>query len=189
MIGTSDLKRGVMIEMDNAPWVILDCQFQTPSARGASTIVKIKVRNLKTGAVLTKSFRGGDTVEEADCEKRPVQFLYRQDDEFVFMDDETYDQLTLLKDVLGDAPGYLIEGMKVRSLHHNGEVFSVELPNNVDLTVTDTAPAIKGATAQAQMKPATLETGIEIQVPPYLETGEKVKVDTRDGRFIERVKS
>jgi len=188
MISSSDLKRGMMLEMDGAPWSILDCQFQTPSARGASMIVKVKVRNLKTGAVLTKSFRGGEMVEEADCEKRPVQYLYRQDDEFVFMDEETYDQFTLTTEVLGDAPGYMLEGMQVRSLLHNGEVFSVELPNNVELEVVECAPNIKGATAQAQMKPATLETGLEIQVPPYLESGEKVRVDTRDGRFIERVK-
>jgi len=188
MISSSELKRGVLLEMDGAPWIVTDCQFQTPSARGASLIVKAKVRNLKTGAVLTKSFRGGEMLAEADCEKRPVQYLYRQEDEYVFMDVENYEQFSLTKGVLGDAPGYLLEGMQVRSMLHNGEVFSVELPNNVELTVVETAPNLKGSTAQAQPKPAILETGLEILVPPYLECGERVRVDTRDGRFIERVK-
>ena len=188
MISTSDLKRGVLLELDGAPWQVIDCNVQTPSARGASSITKIKIRNLKTGQVLSKSYRGGEMLEEADCELRPVQFLYEQDGEYCFMDEESYDQFNLAADVLGDAIGYLTEGLQVRSLLHNGAVMTVQLPNTVELEVTDTAPAIKGATAQAQLKPATLETGLEIQVPPYLTSGERVKVDTRDGRFIERVK-
>ena len=187
MINVSDMKRGILLDMDGAPWQVIDCAFQTPSARGASTLTKIKIKNLKTGQVLNKSYRGGEMLNEADCEKRGVQFLYKDADEFVFMDDESYDQFNLPEEVLGDAAGYLTEGLGVRSLLYNGAVINVELPLSVELLVTETAPAIKGATAQAQLKPATLETGIQVMVPPYLTSGEKIKIDTRDGRFIGRV--
>jgi elongation factor P len=188
MINASDMKRGVILELDGDPWLVIECAFQTPSARGASTLTKVKVRNLKTGAVLSKSYRGGEMLEEADCEKRPVQFLYRDEDGFVFMDQESYDQATLDPEILGDSAGYLTEGLECRSLLHNGNVINIELPMTVEIQVVECAPYIKGATAQAQLKPATLETGLEIQVPPYLEPGEKIRVDTRDGRFVERVK-
>ena len=151
-------------------------------------LIKVKIKNLSTGQALAKTYRGGDSLDVADCERRPIQFLYGQDDEYVFMDLESYDQLSLASEVLGDAPGYLTDGLELKSLVYNGKVISIELPTTVELTVTDTAPALKGATAQAQLKPATLETGLEIQVPPYLTSGERVKVDTRDGRFVERVK-
>jgi elongation factor P len=188
MVNSSDLKRGLLLEIDNAPWVIVDCSFQTPSARGASTLTKIKIRNLKTGAVLQKSYRGGEMLKEADCEKRNAQYLYKEGDDYVFMDEETFEQAPLSAEMLGDAVGFLLDGMKVRTQLYNGEVISVELPNVVEMLVVDTTPTIKGATAQAQMKPATLETGMEILVPPYLESGERIRVDTRDARFIERVK-
>lgn len=188
MINASDMKRGVILELDGDPWLVIECAFQTPSARGASTLTKVKIKNLKTGAVLGKSYRGGEMLAEADCEKRPVQFLYRDDDGYVFMDQESYDQFTLGDDILGDSAGYLIEGLECRSMLHNGQVINVELPTTVELDVVECAPYIKGATAQAQLKPAKLETGLEIQVPPYLEPGEKIRVDTRDGRFVERVK-
>lgn len=187
MINSSDMKRGMLLDIDGAPWQIIDCAFQTPSARGASTITKIKIKNLKTGAVLSKSYRGGEMVEEADCEKRPVQFLYRDEDGFVFMDEENYDQFTLGPDTLGDDALYLTEGLKVRSMLYNGAIINIELPNTVELEVVECAPNIKGATAQAQLKPAKLETGLEIQVPPYLEAGQKIKVDTRECRFVSRV--
>jgi elongation factor P len=188
MISSSDLKRGVLLEIDGDPWQVIDCTFQTPSARGASTLTKAKVRNLKTGAVLQKTWRGGEMMQEADCEKRPVQFLYRDDEGFVFMDQESYEQFTLGADALAESAGYLTEGLECRSMLHNGVVFTVELPNTVELQVVECAPCIKGATAQAQLKAAKLETGLEIQVPPYLESGERVRVDTRDGRFVERVR-
>jgi elongation factor P len=188
MLSATEIKRGAILDLDGAPWIVTDVHSQTPSARGASMLVKIKVKNLATGQALAKTLRGGDMVEEADCERRPIQYLYRQDDAYVFMDLETYDQFELGADVIGDAAGYLIDGLELRSLLYNGAVLTVEAPTTVDLVITDTAPAIKGATAQAQLKPATLETGVEILVPPYLTTGEKIRVDTRDGHFVERVK-
>jgi elongation factor P len=187
VINASDLKRGAIIEIDDAPWRIIECAFQTPSARGASMLVKAKIKNLKSGQVLSKTYRGGDMLEVADCEKRNVQFLYKDGNEYVFMDEESYDQFSFNEETLDDAAGYITEGLGLRSLLFNGQPINVELPITVDLVVTDTAPAIKGATAQAQLKPATLETGIQVMVPPYLTSGEKIRVDTRDGRFVSRV--
>lgn len=189
MLSTSDFKRNLRIQIDGEPYVILDVHVQSPSARGASSLSKIKVRNLKTGQVFDKTFRGGDKVEEPNVELRPIQFLYRDDEGFHFMDAQSYEQFALSADDLGDLGGYLKDGMSgIRSVVFNGAVISVELPNTVVLQVVDTAPAVKGATAQAQTKPATLETGLVIQVPSYLEAGEAVQVDTREARFIARAK-
>ncbi len=188
MIGATEIKRGDILDIDGAPWEVTEVVVQTPSARGASMLVKVKTRNLRTGQSLARTFRGNETVDVADCEKRPVQFLYRQDEEFFFMDQASFEQFALAAETLGDAAGYLTDGLELRSLLYNGQVLTVELPLTVELRVVDTAPAIKGATAQAQLKPATVETGIEVLVPPYLTSGEKIRVDTRDGRFVERVK-
>ncbi|HAC79067.1 MAG: elongation factor P [Candidatus Binatia bacterium] len=189
MISTGDFKRGVRIMIDGDPYSITDVAVQSPSARGASSISKIKVRNLRTGQVLEKSFRGGDKVAEANLEFKAVQFLYSDAGEFHFMDTASYEQFALTTEALGDAAGFLKEGLEgIRSMVMGDEVLGVDLPNTVNLLVTETAPSIKGATAQAQTKPATLETGVEIQVPAYLENGELVQVDTRESRFISRVK-
>ena len=188
MADATQIKRGDILDLDGAPWLVTDVSSHTPSARGASTLVKVKVKNLATGQSLAKTYRSGDAVDVADCEKQPIQFLYQQDDRYAFMDMETYDQFDLSAEVLGDATGYLVDGLELRSLLYNGKVLTVELPTTVELDVVDTVPSVKGATAQAQLKPATLETGLVILVPPYLTSGEKVKVDTREGRFVERVK-
>ena len=189
MISTGDFKRGLRILIEGDPYVILDVHVQSPSARGASSLSKLKVRNLRTGQVFDKTFRGGDKVEEPDLELRPVQFLYKDDDGFHFMDAQSYDQFTVSAEDLGDAGGYLKDGLGgIRSVVFNGRVISVDLPQTVVLRVTDTQPAMKGATAQAQTKPATLETGLVIQVPSYLESDELVLVDTREGRFMSRAK-
>lgn len=190
MISTGDLKRGLRILIDGDPYSVLDVHVQSPSARGASSLSKVKVRNLRTGNVFDKTFRGGDKLEEPNLELRSVQYLYSDGDDFHFMDTESYDQFALSRDDLGDVTGYLKEGLEgVRSIVFNDQVISVDLPMTVVLEVSHTDPAIKGATAQAQTKAATLETGLEIQVPAYLESGERVQVDTRDGRFIGRAKS
>lgn len=189
MISTSDLKRGLRILIDGEPYLVMDVHVQSPSARGASSLSKVKVRNLRTGNVFDKTFRGGDKIEEPNLELRSVQFLYSDGGDYHFMDVESYDQFALAGDELGESTGYLKEGLEgLRSVVFNDQVISVDLPMTVVLEVTETAPAIKGATAQAQTKPATLETGLEIQVPAYLESGERVQVDTRDGRFISRAK-
>jgi elongation factor P len=189
MISTGDFKRGLRIEIDGDPFVIQDVHVQSPSARGASSLTKVRVRNLRTGQVLDKTFRGGDRVEEPNLALRGVQFLYRDDDGFHFMDTQSYDQFMLRTDEIGDAAGYLREGLEgIRSIVFNDRVISIDLPTTVALRVVETGPSIKGATATAQTKPATLETGLVVQVPSYLESDELVLVDTREGRFVSRAK-
>jgi len=186
MITTADFKRGLVIQLENAPCLILDYTTQSPSARGGATLVKTKYRNLLTGQVLEKAFKAGDKVDEADFERRKGQFLYPSGDGGVFMDLENYEQYELDAELFEPVQGFLLEGVEVQLGLFQGRVVSVDAPNTVELIVTETAPAIKNATATAQTKEALLETGLRIQVPGYLESGEKIKVDTRDGRFVSR---
>ena len=189
MPNASELRRGGRVELDGEPYVVLDVHFQSPSARGAATLVKTKVRNLRTGNVFDRTFKAQDRIVEPQVELRPVQYLYTDDSGYHFMDGESYEQFSLSADELGDAAGYLIEGLRgIRSVLYNERVISIELPNSIALRVAQTDPAIKGATAQAQTKPATLETGLVIQVPSYLESGELIQVDTREARYIGRAK-
>ncbi len=186
MITTSDFKRGIVIQIDGAPCIIIDVTFQSPSARGANTMVKTRYRNLITGQVLDKTFRSGDKVDEADFERHKGQFLYADGDRGVFMDLETYEQFEQEAETFALIAPYLLEGTEVQLGLFQGRMVNVELPMIVELTVTETAPVIKNATATAETKDAILETGLKIKVPPYLESGNRVKVDTRDGRFISR---
>jgi len=189
VITVNDFKRGLRILLENDPYVILDVHAQSPSARGAATITKLKVRNLRTAAVFERSFRGSEKLEQPDLEFRPVQFLYKDDEGYHFMDTGSYDQIALTAEEVGDGAGFLKDGLDdIRSVVFNGKVISVDLPNTVILRVEETSPSIKGGTAQAQTKPALLETGITIQVPSYMESGEDIVVDTRDSRFISRAK-
>lgn len=189
MLTAGDFKRGLRIEIDGDPFTVMDVHFQSPSARGASTLVKARIRNLRSGNVFDKTFKTSDKVNEAQIELRPIQFLYADDDGCHFMDSDSYEQFALSREALGDDAGYLTEGLEgIRSVLFNGNVMSVELPQSVVLRVEYTEPAMRGATAQAQTKAATLQTGIVVQVPSYMETGELVQIDTRDGHFIARVK-
>ena len=183
---SNDLKRGLVFLLDNAPCLVLDISSQSPSARGGNTLIKTKYRNLLTGQVLEKTFKAGDRVDDADFEKRKGQFLYADADNGVFMDLESYEQYELGDDMYGPVKGFLLDGTEVIMGVFEGQVVSIEPPMNVELLVTETAPAIKNATAQAQTKEAVLETGLRLQVPSYLETDERVKVDTREGRFVSR---
>ncbi len=184
---SNDLKRGQVILLDNAPCLVLEISSQSPSARGGQTLIKTRYRNMFTGNVLEKAFKAGERVLEADFEKRKSQFLYADGDNGIFMDLENYEQYEISSEVFGPAKGYLIDGTEVILGLFESRPVSIEPPMNVELLVADTAPAIKNATAQAQTKEATLETGLVIQVPSYLEPGVKIKVDTRDGRFVSRV--
>jgi elongation factor P len=189
MISASEFKRGARIELEGDPYVIMDVRFQSPSARGAATLVKAKMRNLRTGNVFDRTFRSADKVAEPQLELRPVQYLYAEGDTYHFMDTQSYEQFSLGADALADDALYLIDGLSgIRSVVFNGNVMSLELPQSVVLRIRETDPPIKGATAQAQTKPATLETGLVIQVPAYLESGEAVQVDTREARFLGRAK-
>lgn len=186
MLTTSDFKRGLIIQLDGAPCLILDVNVQSPSARGANTMVKTKYRNLLTSQVLEKTFRSGDKVDEADFERHKGQFLYADGDRGIFMDLETYEQFEMDEDNFALIAPFLLDGTEVTLGLFEGRMINVDLPMVVELTVTETAPALKNATATAETKEAVLETGLKIKVPPYLETGEKIKVDTRDSRFISR---
>lgn len=186
MLTTADFKRGLVIQLDNAPSLILDYTTQSPSARGGNTLVKAKYRNLLTAQVLEKTFKAGDKVDEADFERRKGQFLYPSGDGGVFMDLENYEQYEIGEELFEPIQGYLLEGADVQLGVFQGRVVSIDPPMIVELNVTETAPAIKNATATAQTKEALLETGLRIQVPGYLETGERIKVDTREGRFVSR---
>ena len=188
IVNVTEIARGDILEIDRDPWQVTEVASQTPSARGASLLVKAKVRNLRTGQTLAKTWRGGETATSAEVETRAVQYLYRQGDDYVFMDLGTYEQTTLDAEQVGEAAGYLLENLEVRTVLFQDRVIALNLPLSVDLLVEDTMPAIKGATAQAQLKPATVETGIQVLVPSYIESGERIRVDTRDGRFVERAK-
>ncbi len=186
MLTTSDFKRGLVIQLDAAPCLILDVTFQSPSARGANTMVKTRYRNLLTNQVLDRTFRSGDKVDEADYERHKGQFLYADGNGGVFMDLETYEQFEMGEEGFAALSPYLLEGTEVTLGLFQGRMVAVELPLTVELIVTETAPVIKNATATAETKDALLETGLKIKVPPYLETGVRVKVDTREARFISR---
>jgi elongation factor P len=186
MFTTNDFKRGLIFQLDGAPCVILDVNFQSPSARGANTMVKTKYRNLLTSQVLEKTFRSGDKVDEADFERHKGQYLYADGERGVFMDLETYEQFEMEADAFGLIAPFLLDGTEVTLGLFQGRMISADPPMTVELTVTETAPVIRNATATAQTKEALLETGHRLQVPPYLETGDRIKVDTRDGRFISR---
>jgi elongation factor P len=186
MLIASDLRRGVIFKSGDAPCLVIDVSFQSPTARGGNTLVKTKYRNLMTGQVLNNSFKSGDKLDEADYARRKGQFLYASGDAGVFMDLETYEQHEIEGELFEDIKGYLLDGSEVSLGVFNDLVVTLEVPQIVELSVSETAPAIKNATATAQTKEAILETGITVQVPGYLETGETIKVDTREGRFVSR---
>lgn len=184
-----DFSKGDCVVYKGQPVTVVDVTFSTPTARGAGVIVKVKLRNLRTGQLLTDSLRAGDKFDEADVEQRPCSYLYSDGTFWHFMDSTTYEQFQFDAETLGDAVGFLKDGQEgLRTMLIDGAPVSITLPTTVDLVVTECDPAIKGATATAQMKHAVLETGLRIQVPPYLSQGEAVRVDTRDARFVERVK-
>ena len=189
MIDVSGFKKGVCLRYRDAPMMIVDVTFSTPTARGGGTIAKTRLRNLLTGQLISDSIRSGERFDEVDHQLRDVQFLYGDGTRWNFMDGESFEQFELTKDQLGGKEMYLkddVEGLQ--SVVVEGNVVGLQLPNTVDLVVTEADPVIKGATAQAQLKRAVLETGADVQVPPYVTAGEKVRIDTRDGHFVERVK-
>ena len=189
MLEVSDFRKGACMRYKDAPVMIVDVTFSTPTARGATVIAKTKMRNLLTGQLLTESIRSGKSYETVEPEYRPCSYVYSDGTQWHFMDSESFEQFALEASDLGDQAGYLVDGIEgLRAMLVEEKIVTVALPNTVDLSVTEADPAIKGATAQAQLKKAVLETGIEVQVPSYVEAGERVKIDTRDGHFVERVK-
>src|SRR5438046_722776 len=165
---------------------VMDRNLNTPGNWRA--ILQLKLKNLKTGAITMNRVRPEDKVEQAYLDKREMQYIYQDGDGYVFMDSETYDQTTLSREWVGDLMLYMKEGNKAAVVFYDGKPISLELPATVELKVTDTEPAMKGATAAAQFKPATMETGLKIQVPPFVGIGEMVAVDTRTGEYLSRAK-
>ena len=184
-ITTNDLKNGITLELDNGLFQVVEFQHVKPGKGGA--FVRTKLRNLRTGNVFDKTFNAGIRVEQAILEKKDMQFLYRDGDDYVFMDTETYDQMTVSPVALGEAGDYMIESMMATIDIHNGEIVSVEIPAAVELTIANTEPGIQGDRVSGARKPAELETGKVIQVPLFVNIGDKVKVDTRSGEYITRV--
>jgi len=188
MISTSDFKRGARFLLEGAPYVVEDSQTQSPSARGTATLVKVKARNVLTGQLVQKTFKAGERFDEPDLETRPAQFLYKEGDHFVFLDQTSYDQHELTEEEVGDNAGYLMENMDCRVVLFEGRPVSIEVANVVEMLIVDTEPAVRGDTVNAVTKAATLETGLVVQVPMFVEQGTRIRVDTRDARYIERVK-
>jgi elongation factor P len=184
-ITTNDLKTGITLELDNGLFSVVDFQHVKPGKGGA--FVRTKLRNVRTGAVLERTFNAGVRVEQAIVDKRDMQFLYRDGDDYVFMDTESYEQLQVPPAALGDAADYLVEQMKANIQLFNGEIIAVELPASVELTIAETEPGVQGDRVSGAKKPATLETGKVVQVPLFVNPGERVKVDTRTGEYITRV--
>jgi elongation factor P len=186
LITTSDFRKGAKVELKGAPYEIIDFQHAKIGRGGA--IVRTKLKNLKTGSVIEETFKGGEKIETPDLEERSMQYLYKQDEMFYFMDTDDYEQLPLTPEQLGDTKKFLKENMAVRVLYYSGDPIAVELPIFVELKIEKTDPGFKGDTASGGSKPAVLETGATIKVPFHLNEGDTIKVDTRTSEYIERAK-
>lgn len=186
MYTASDLKKGLKIQIDNQPYVIVEFEFVKPGKGQA--LYKCKLKNLITGALIDRTYRSGDTIEAAQIEERKMQYLYNTGDDYFFMDTETYEQIEVPKESLGDAVNFLIEGIEVDLLLYNERPIGVTLPNFVDLKVVRAEPWVKGDSVASDSKPVTLETGYQLRVPPFVEEGDKITVDTRTGQYVTRAK-
>jgi elongation factor P len=182
---TADIKNGVVLNMDGQLWTVIDFQHVKPGKGGA--FVRTKVKNVMSGKVVDRTFNAGAQGEIETVDRADFQYLYADGENFVFMDLSTYDQITLTEAQVGDAPKYMLENQNVTIALHNGNPLYVELPASVVLEITYTEPGLQGDRSNAGTKPATVETGHEIQVPLFVEQGTKVKVDTRDGSYLGRV--
>lgn len=185
MIDAGELKRGITIELDGQLYQVLDYQ-HIKIGRG-SAHVRLKLRDIRAGHTTERSFQASEKFARAFLERRPVQYLYNDGSLYYFMDTETFEQMPLDKAMLGEALSYLKEELNLQVLTHKGEAIGIELPVAVELQVTETGPSFKGDTASAGGKPAKLETGIIVQVPFFINTGDIIKVDTRSGEYLERI--
>ncbi len=184
-ITTNELKNGITLELDNGLFQVVEFQHVKPGKGGA--FVRTKIRNLRNGAVIEKTFNAGIRVEQAIIDRSDMQFLYRDGDDYVFMDTATYDQMTVPPKALGDAADYMVESMMATIATYQGEIVSVEIAASVELNIADTDPGVQGDRVSGARKPATLETGKVIQVPLFINPGDRVKVDTRTGDYMTRV--
>jgi elongation factor P len=183
-IQATRLRKGMLIKLSDDLYRILELQHVTPgNLRG---FVRVKMRNLRNGTQSEQRLRSEDVIERATLDERVMQYLYSDSAGHHFMDTESYEQLALSDEILGDAVGYLVPESTIRMEFYGAEPVGIELPQTIDLTVTDTAPGIKGATASAQLKPATLETGLVVQVPPFINVGDRIRVNTESGEYQAR---
>jgi elongation factor P len=183
----SELKRGMIVEINGIPHAVKQLESKSPSSRGASTLYKVRFTNLQTRQKLDESFKGDDLLIEADCIRVSVQYSYLDGDNYIFMNNEDFSQYEVSITELEDQLGFITESLEgITALIMNGKLMSIELPQSVNLEIIDTVPGIKGASATGRTKPATLTTGFEVQVPEYLEIGETIKVNTTTGKFMSR---
>ncbi|GAA1759396.1 MAG TPA: elongation factor P [Tetrasphaera sp.] len=185
MATTNDLKNGLVLNIDSQLWTVIEFQHVKPGKGPA--FVRTKLKNVLSGKVVDKTFNAGVKVETANVDKRTMQYLYNDGTDFVFMDPDTYDQISVSPQIVGDAAKYMLENQDAIVARNDGNVLYIELPASVVLEISYTEPGLQGDRSTGGTKPATLETGAEIQVPLFLETGTKVKVDTRDGSYLGRV--
>lgn len=186
MIQATQMKRGMCIKHDNDLYRVVETQHKTPgNLRG---LVQAKIRHLKSGSIMEHRFRSVDMVERAILDERAMEFLYRDGDMYYFMNTETYEQMGLSDEVLGDAVNYLIPNCKLKVEIYEERPVGIELPQTVDMTVMETEPSIKGSTASNVGKPAKMETGLIVQVPPFISEGDRIKIDTNTGAYVERTK-
>ncbi len=183
-VSTNDLKNGMTLVLDGNLMQVVEFQHVKPGKGHA--FVRSKLKNVRSGAVVENTFRAGESVERATIDKREMQYLYADGDSYVFMDNETYDQLSVPRETLGDTANYVVEGSAVVLLMYGSEIVGTDLPASVELNIAETEPGIQGDRVSGATKPATLETGLVVQVPLFIEPGERVKVDTRSGTYISR---
>ena len=186
MISTNEIRNGAKIEVDGEPFIIVEFQHVKPGKGGA--FVRTKLRSLKTGNVVDRTFRSGDKLEEPDIDEMEMQFLYSAEGQYFFMDTKSYEQIFILQEHLGESKNFLKENMVAKIIFYEGKPLSVELPIFVELKIVKTDPGIRGDTATGGTKVAMVETGANVKVPLYLEEGAVIKVDTRSGEYVERVK-
>ncbi len=187
MPSTSDFRPGLVIKYNNDPWTIIEFQHVNPGNWRA--FVRTKLKNLKSGKVIENRFRAGEAIDIIRIERKQFQYLYRDATGYVFMDQENYEQMSVQKEQIGDGAGFLKDGIVVDILMNGNEITGVELPITVELAITDTVPGVKGDSANPGTKPATVETGATVNVPLFINEGDKIKIDTRTGGYIERVKN
>ena len=185
MATTNALKNGMTLDLDGVLWNVVEFQHVKPGKGGA--FVRTKLKNVMTGQVVERTFNAGTKVDVATVDKSDMQYLYPDGSDYVFMDNDTYDQIHVPAEAVGDAKSYLLENMTATVVRHESTVLYVELPASVELTITYTEPGVQGDRSTGGNKPATLETGATVQVPLFISQGEKIKVDTRDGRYLGRV--
>lgn len=183
----NELKRGMVVEINGMPYAVKDVTARSPSSRGASTLYKVRFNNLKTGQKLDETLKGEDIFKEADCQRLQVQFSYMDGDNYVFMNSEDYTQYELNKDDIAEQTDYISDGMEgITALIMDDAILTIELPSSVDMEIIETAPGIKGSSATSRTKAAVLPTGLEVQVPEYLVTGEVIKINTTTGKYMSR---